>query len=90
MHVRVIPLVRLAEVGTVVLAIWMLAARAQSVAVSVRQLPQPLPLAGHLQLALLRLLAKVIQVDLGQGTQDGQHQLAPGRGEIELLLDGNK
>jgi hypothetical protein len=51
---------------------------------------QPKSLARSLQFSFACFLAQVVQVDLCQCPEDGQHQLAPGRGEIELLLDGGE
>ncbi len=45
------------------------------------------PLAGPLDFALAGLLAQVVNVDLGQHSQHGQGEFAPGGGEVEVLAD---
>ena len=73
-------------VGTVALAVGIGAVGAQAIAVSVGDLADPQTPARSLPVPLLGFLAEVVDIDLREHAQDGQHQLAPGGGEIQLLL----
>ena len=89
-HYLSIPFIRLTKIGTVIHAIRVSAAGTQAIAITKGGGSQPQSLAGTLAFPFANFLAQVVNINLGQCSENGQHQLTPGGGEVETFLHGNE
>ncbi|HNS49829.1 MAG TPA: hypothetical protein PKO09_01465 [Anaerolineae bacterium] len=80
----------LPELRTVALAVGVRADRAVTPAVAQGRKAVGQALAGASFFALAGLEAQFVEIDLGQRAQHRQCQLAPGRGKVQVLADGDK
>jgi hypothetical protein len=79
-----------AVVGAIVLAVGVGTGGAVALAVAEGRAAVVETLTGALELSLAGFLAKVVNIDLSQGAQDGEGELAPRGGEVEVLAHGDE